>query len=65
MQLFVSDCGGEPLTVDIVNTRWLEWTTPTIPNITITGGQCTIGLKVASDGGSWAFFDDVSLVKID
>ena len=63
LQLSVSDYGGAPLTVDIVNTGWLAWTTPTIPQITITEGKCTISLRVVSDAGSWAFFDDVSLVK--
>jgi arabinogalactan endo-1,4-beta-galactosidase len=65
LQLYTSDCGGEPLTVDVVNTGWLVWTTPTIPEITVTEGKCTIGLKVVSDGGSWAFFDDVSLIKLE
>lgn len=65
LQLSVSDCGGEPLAVDIVNTGWLVWNTPTIPEITITGGACTIALNVVSDSGSWAFFDDVSLVKVE
>jgi arabinogalactan endo-1,4-beta-galactosidase len=65
LQLYLSDHGEEPLTVDVVNTGWLVWSTPTIANITIKGGKCTIGLKVVSEGGSWAFLDDVSLVKID
>ncbi|HEX2905764.1 MAG TPA: glycosyl hydrolase 53 family protein, partial [Phototrophicaceae bacterium] len=65
LQLFVSDYGGEPLTAEIVNTEWLVWSTPTISAFTVTGGQCTIGLRVTSPGGSWAFLDDVALVKID
>jgi arabinogalactan endo-1,4-beta-galactosidase len=65
LQLFVSDYGGDPLTVKIVNTGWLVWNTPTIPKIKVTGGKCIIGLKVISDGGSWAFLDDVSLVKVE
>ncbi len=65
LQLFVSDYGGEPLAVDIVDTGWLVWNTPTIPKFKITGGKCSISLKVASAGGSWAFFDDVSLVKVE
>jgi arabinogalactan endo-1,4-beta-galactosidase len=64
-QLFVSDYGGEPLTADITNTGWLVWSTPTIATFTVTDGKCTIGLKVASAGGSWAFLDDVSLVKVE
>jgi len=65
LQLSASDYGGEPQTVDIVNTGWLVWNTPTISNITVTGGKCTISLKVVSDAGSWAFLDDVSLVKVE
>lgn len=65
LQLVVSDYGGDPLTVDIVNTGWLAWNTPTIPEIIITEGKCTLGLNVVSDAGSWAFFDDVSLVKVE
>ena len=65
LQLFVSDYGGEPLAVDSVDTGWLVWNTPTIPKFKITGGKCTIGLKVVSAGGSWAFFDDVALVKVE
>jgi arabinogalactan endo-1,4-beta-galactosidase len=64
LQLFVSDYGGEPVAVDIVNTEWLVWSTPTIP-ITITDGECSIGLRVVSAGGSWAFFDDVALVMVE
>ena len=65
LQLFVNDYGGEPLAVDTVNTGWVVWNTPTIPKFKITDGKCTIGLKVVSTGGSWAFLDDVSLVKVD
>ena len=65
LQVFVSDYGGDPLAVDIVDTAWLEWKTPTIQTFNITEGKCTVGLKVASAGGSWAFLDDVSLIKVE
>ncbi|MBA3869178.1 MAG: glycosyl hydrolase 53 family protein [Anaerolineae bacterium] len=65
VQLYASDCGAEPLMVDTTNTGWLVWKTPTIANITISGGKCTIGLKVTATAGNWAFLDDVSLVKVD
>jgi arabinogalactan endo-1,4-beta-galactosidase len=63
LQLFAGDYGEEIRTVDIVNTGWQAWQAPTIKDIVLTNGTCTIGLKVASDGGSWAFFDDVQLVR--
>jgi arabinogalactan endo-1,4-beta-galactosidase len=65
LQLFVSDYGGDPLTADAVNTGWLAWNTPTISTFKVTAGKATIGLKVDSPAGSWAFLDDVSLVKVD
>jgi arabinogalactan endo-1,4-beta-galactosidase len=61
LQLSVSGYGGDTLTVDIRNTGWQEWKNPTIEDITITNGECTISLKVISTGGNWAFFDEVGL----
>jgi arabinogalactan endo-1,4-beta-galactosidase len=64
LQLFVT-CGGETLTVDVVNTGWQNWTQPAIDKIAVSGGTCTVGLKAASDGGSWAFLDDIELSKVE
>jgi arabinogalactan endo-1,4-beta-galactosidase len=63
LQLYASDCGGDTRVVDIHNTGWLAWQNPTIENIVVTGGECTIGLKVVSSGGSWAFIDEVGLFQ--
>jgi len=57
LQLF-ADCGGESLTLDISNAGWQQWQNPTL-SIPVTDGACTIGLKVVSNGASWAFVDDV------
>jgi arabinogalactan endo-1,4-beta-galactosidase len=65
LELFISDYGGDKLTVDIITDGWKNWKHPTIENIHITGGKCTIGLKVASGGGSWAFFDEVELIQAE
>lgn len=59
LRLFARDCGGEPKTLDIVNTGWRNWSNPTITGIQVVGGSCTIGLTLESDGGSWAFLDEV------
>jgi arabinogalactan endo-1,4-beta-galactosidase len=64
IQLFAVGYGGEPLTVDIENTGWQQWKNPTIPNIQVTTGECTIGLKVIAQAGNWAFFDDVYLARV-
>ncbi len=61
LQLFVSDYGGDILTVDFAATGWRNWQNPTIENIVVTNGQCTIGWKVTSNGGTWGFFDDAGL----
>jgi hypothetical protein len=63
LQLLARDCGGEPLTLDISNTGWQQWQNPTLPDIAVANGECTIGLKVVSSGGSWAFFDEVEFVQ--
>lgn len=63
LQLFASGYGGDTLTVDIKNTGWQEWQNPAIENILVTNGECTIGLKVASNSGNWAFFDEVGLFQ--
>jgi arabinogalactan endo-1,4-beta-galactosidase len=62
LQLFVT-CGGATRTVDAVNKGWQAWTQPAIEQIEVTGGICTVGLKVEAPAGSWAFLDDVELVK--
>jgi hypothetical protein len=49
--------------LDIVNTGWQAWQNPSLQDIVVTDGACTIGLKVVSDGGSWAFIDDVEFVR--
>ena len=56
-------CGGEPKSLDIVNTGWLQWSNPTITGIEVVGGSCTISLTLESDGGSWAFLDEVMFVR--
>ncbi len=61
LRLYASDYGGDTLAVDFVNTGWQNWHNPTIEKIVVTSGQCTIGLKVVSEGDTWAWLDDVEL----
>jgi arabinogalactan endo-1,4-beta-galactosidase len=62
LQLFVT-CGGDTKSVAVVNTGWQKWTQPAIDNIAVTGGTCTIGMKVDAGSGTWGFIDDFKLVK--
>lgn len=63
LQLFARDCGGEDLSIDVVNTGWQVWTNPTLTGIQVADGSCTVGMTVVSSGGSWAFYDEASLVR--
>lgn len=63
IQLYVSDYGGDTLVVDVVNTGWQEWQNPSIEDIAVTTEQCTIGLRVVSDGGTWGFLDEAGLLQ--
>ncbi len=60
LQIFTKDCGGEDLSLDIVNTGWQQWSNPTLQGIEVKGGSCTIGLGLDSDAGTWAFIDEAS-----
>ena len=60
LQLY-ANCGGETQTLDIATNGWLNWKTPTIENINVSDGTCTVGLKVVASSGQWAFFDESSL----
>lgn len=58
LELFAQDCGGENKSINIVNTGWQNWSNPTLTSIEVTNGSCTIGLRLDSPAGSWAFVDD-------
>lgn len=63
LQLYASDYGGDTLLVDFENTGWQNWQNPTIENIVVTNGQCTVGLRVVSEGDTWAWLDEVGLFQ--
>gem|GEM_PF-3469488 len=63
LQLYASDYGGDTLVVDFENTGWQNWQNPTIENIVVANGQCTIGLRVVSEGDTWAWLDEVGLFQ--
>jgi hypothetical protein len=54
LQLSASNYGGETITVDFTTSAWRDWKNPTIENIVVTNGQCTITLKVVSPGGTFS-----------
>jgi arabinogalactan endo-1,4-beta-galactosidase len=65
VEVYVSDYGGGELVYGFEMTGWLQWVNPTIENIAVTTGQCTVGLRVSSPGDTWAWFDDASLIMAE
>jgi arabinogalactan endo-1,4-beta-galactosidase len=64
LQLYASDYGGDARVIDFANAGWQAWHNPTIEDIVVTNGQCTIGLSVVPDGGTWGFFDETGLFLV-
>lgn len=58
LKLFANNFGGEEVTADIHNTKWLEWKHPILMDIQVTNGQATIGVKADGNAGNWGNIDD-------
>lgn len=58
LKLFANNFGGEEVTADITNTKWLEWKHPILMDIQVTNGQATIGVKADGNAGNWGNIDD-------
>ena len=72
-QLRAQSYGGGLLSAAIP-TSADNWVQVTIPNVTVTNGQCEIGIYSQANAGQWLYFDDVtflpapaaaSLAKVD
>ncbi|AFH61535.1 glycosyl hydrolase 53 family protein [Paenibacillus caseinilyticus] len=61
LKLFAVNAAGDKLTADIVNTAWHEWKHIVIPNITVTGGELTLGVEADANNGSWGSIDEFEL----
>jgi hypothetical protein len=60
-QLRAQNFGGSLLTAAI-STSTDNWVQVTIPNVTVTNGQCEVGFYSQANAGQWLYFDDISLV---
>lgn len=56
--------GGEEQTADFQLTTYTDWKTPVIPEIKVTDGTLTIGVRVKTNTASWGTMDDFALYKI-
>ncbi|WP_310603649.1 hypothetical protein [Anaerosporobacter sp.] len=55
---------GEELTDDFMLTTYIDWKDPVIPEIKVTDGTLTIGIRVKTNVASWGTIDDFGLYKI-
>ncbi len=55
---------GEELTDDFHLTTFIDWKNPIIPEIKVTDGILTIGVRIKSNAKSWGTVDDFALYKI-
>lgn len=63
MELYAVTGEGEQ-TASFMVTTWTDWKNPSIPEIVVTDGSLTIGIRVKANANSWGTFDDFTLNKI-
>ncbi|RZL04619.1 MAG: T9SS type A sorting domain-containing protein, partial [Hymenobacter sp.] len=60
-QLRAQNYGGTLLSAAIP-TSTTTWVQITIPSVTVTNGQCEIGIYSQANAGQWLYFDDISFL---
>jgi hypothetical protein len=60
-QLRAQNYGGNSLNTAIPASAD-TWVKVTIPNVTVTNGQCEVGIYSQANAGQWVHFDDVTLL---
>lgn len=55
---------GKELTAPFMLTTYADWQNPAIPEIKVTDGSLTIGVRYKCNVNSWGTLDDVTLYKI-
>lgn len=63
MELYAS-AGGEEQTESFMVTTWTDWKKPTIPEIKITDGSLTFGVRMKCNAKSWGTVDEFTLNRI-
>ncbi|MGI4820846.1 MAG: right-handed parallel beta-helix repeat-containing protein [Janthinobacterium lividum] len=61
--LLAKNYGGTQVAANVPTTTDGNWQQVTVPNISITNGQCELGVYSYAGAGQWLYFDDVELVK--
>lgn len=66
LQLFARDCGDAATHgADITNTGWQKWKQYTVSGIQVSGGRCTVGVRVDGQTGNWGNLDDIEFLRED
>lgn len=55
---------GEEQTASFMVAGWANWQNPSIPEIRVTDGTLTVGVRMKCNVGSWGTVDDFTLNKI-
>jgi len=63
MELYAVTSDGEQIAPFMVTT-WVDWKNPTIPEIKITDGALTIGVRIKCNPSSWGTVDDFTLNRV-
>ncbi len=63
MELYAITSDGEQ-TASFMVTTWVDWKNPTIPEIVVTDGTLTIGIRMKCNAASWGTVDDFTLNRI-
>ncbi|MCH5250792.1 MAG: glycosyl hydrolase 53 family protein [Lachnospiraceae bacterium] len=56
--------GGEEQTASFMLTSWVDWQNPTIPEIKVSDGTLTIGVRMKCNAKSWGTVDDFELNRV-
>lgn len=63
LELYAVTADGEQ-TASFMVTTWTDWQNPTIPEIAVSDGALTIGIRMTCNAKSWGTVDDFTLNKI-
>ena len=55
---------GEEVSEPFMVTGWADWQNPTIPDIKVTDGTLTIGVRMKCNAKSWGTVDDFTLNRV-
>ena len=64
VKVFAENFGGNSLSTQATNKGWKMWQSPKII-VTVSNGQCTVGISVSAQAGDWGDLDSFSFQPCD